>query len=103
MFIALVLKHALAPSERNAQRTFRPYGAWASWTDDDYKHCAPDGAYLRHGQAARSLIQCQWGRGKEEREFHVNCSDRVNFSKTFPLKQNQLQAGRLAQTAHAKP
>ena len=32
MFVVLGLQTRPAPSERNAQRTFRPYGAWASWT-----------------------------------------------------------------------
>ena len=66
MLILLSLQTRPAPSERNARRTFRPYGAWASWTGGDYKHCAPAGAYLRRGQAGPGLIQWQRGRGEGE-------------------------------------
>ena len=57
MFVVFRSKHAPAPAERNAQRTFRPCGALGSWAGDDYKHCAPDGASLRRGQSGRGLIE----------------------------------------------
>ena len=59
MFIVLDLQIRANSVGAQCSETFRPYGAWAPWMGDGYKHFAPDGAFLCGGQVSRGILSLE--------------------------------------------
>ena len=59
MFIVLGFQTPSSSVGAQCSENISPLRGLGAWTGDDYKHCAPDGAFLRRRQAGQGLIQWQ--------------------------------------------